>query len=166
MSAVARTRRQSSNYREMSRRDDKLWWKWAWRRRGALNLHYHGARRCFSRRAARLIHVRIINAGMSRGKDKSFGQCEMKRGSAAMQEAMKKNKTRKSTKKREKKSAQAGARANTHTHKPPKTKGIFGGVKKTQCDLSDALVLRGGALFKPVAAITVDPRRAEQPPAS
>lgn len=50
----------------------------------ALNLHHHGARRCFLHRTARLIHVCIINAGMSRGKDKSFGQCEMKRRSAIM----------------------------------------------------------------------------------
>lgn len=62
----------------------------------------------------------------------------------------------------------SGSFAHTHplTHTNRQNKREFWRGKKAQCDLSDALVLRGGALFKPAAAITVDPRRAEQPPAS
>lgn len=62
---------------------------------------------------------------MSRGKDKSFGQCEMKRRSEIMQETNKQNK-----KKNEKKMSGSFAHTHTHSHtQTAKTKGNFGGEK-------------------------------------
>lgn len=77
----------------------------------------------------------IINAGMSRGKDKSLVNVKRKNTGVG----------------RKKKLRTRYARAGTQA--PPILE------RKTQCDLSDALVLRSSALFKPTETIIVDPLR-------
>lgn len=104
----------------------------------------------FLHRTARLIHVCIINAGMSRGKDKSFGQCEMKRRSSILQAGEGKWRRRGGNEKqktmREKRACCTHTRTctRTHAHTHTKQKVNFWRIKKTQFDFSDALVLRGG----------------------
>lgn len=80
---------------------------------------------------------------MSRGKDKSLVNVKRKNTGAGCKKKKNKNK---------KKNCAHGMHGLARKAPP-----IL--ERKTQCDLSDALVLRSSALFKPTETIIVDPPR-------